>query len=92
MLGQIAHTRAHAPGVGGASAPSPSSLTPEYPLLQPPADVASPLNDDTHKFVSNPNDIAGLNTGFSDPNLAQEFHKASSELDTSVIKAPGKFK
>ncbi|XP_066936012.1 uncharacterized protein [Clytia hemisphaerica] len=86
MLGQIAHTRHHAPGAAeGASASAPSSLTPEHPLLQPPADVASPLNDDTHKFVSNPNDIAGLNTGFSDPNLAMGFHKG---MDTSVIKSP----
>ena len=90
MLGQIASTRTKAP-----SDPN----TPEHPMDTPP-DVAAPSNDDTHRFISNPNEMPDLTTGFTNPTLENVMQKtpdmgeqASFEKppDSSVIKEPESF-
>jgi len=78
MLGQITSTR--------HTAPEPAiAAEKEAAEFKPPADVAQPMNDDMHRFISNSNELSpDLSTGFTNPNLHQDFHKGPS-FDSSVI-------
>ena len=87
MLGQIASTRTKAP-IDPATA--------EHPMDTPP-DVAAPTSDDTHRFISNPDEMPDLSTGFTNPTLDNVMQRTpdvaeqtafAKPPDSSVIREP----
>ena len=84
MLGQISSTRHNTP------VPNPGPPGANHPMDTPP-DVAMPANDDTHRFIGNPNEMPSyLGTGFTDPNLQDAMQKSPEMMDSSTtfIKPP----
>ena len=75
MLGQIASTRNSAP-----------THPAEQPMNIPP-DVASQNNDDTHRFISNSNEMPDLTTGFTNPNIEDAMQK-TPDMESTFMKPP----